>query len=1084
MHLRIVIVFSFLLALIVLPPVASAGAAVPPVSRIGEGGDVHDMNVDGGLERYIVELAAPPAARVGASAAAAQAATVRSQLATLREDLERIAGGTRHASEAGTAAKSGWHLGHEYVLTFAGASIAIPPEAAAAVRALPYVAKLHPDLPVHAYSEPGIYKVRAREVWTDLGNRGEGTVVSIIDTGIDYTHPAFGNGFGPGHRVMGGWDFVNDDGDPMDDHGHGTHVAGIVGADSPELTGVAPAVRFLAYKVLGATGSGSTSNIIAAIERSADPNGDGDTSDRADVANLSLGGSGGPDDPSSRAVDGATALGVVVVVAAGNAGRFHSIGSPGAARSAITVGASDVNDFITSFSSRGPNSKTLAIKPEVVAPGAAIRSAYPGGRYTSLNGTSMAAPHVAGAAALVRSLHPEWSPERVKSAIVNSSAQIGSEVMARGGGRLDAFSAAESTSWISPAHISFGRAALEPGEWKAEQAFSVVNGGSAAKEYTIAPGSLPTGVSLTFEPATLRLEPGSSLPVVARLSVTNASVPMNETGSRAYSGTAMVTSGSETLHLPWAFVKGTMLTIRYTGSGFARASAGNATTGFAQIGSWGDQQTFEVFLPPATYDVAVAGLRPQETRLVVRENVAVSGYVLLEVDGSDAVHPVDYSVTTPGGETLTPSASRFCDMNRTLVFPAGSPAGSLSLNPYGTAALRSVPVSERFALTGYSYCVEPARLWAIQHPLLRGVAPGASAAVPASKLHKAAIELRGGSLPAQRSLLLAGGNIDPARPGGFAPAHMIGVVSVLSRWEGEAFFAFADGDERPPYAAIALTDGNSAVATAPFRLSGGRLATFTSATPPPTFWPTTAGTMKFGDGPHYPALSFSGSIPSLDVAAPILGSFEEERSPGATYVLSDAGGAVVRSGSLPAKFSGLDRKPYILKIDAPQVAAGVDGSVTLTTRFDLRSSDVAPPRVTSMMIEDSTGRQAVQLRPAEAAKLRFSAVDQTLAMIGIAYAPLRESGTRAWWRLSGSGAWQALALNRTGEEMGSEAALGHPPRGSIYTADLRAATSAGIGTIDLKIEYEDNAGNASELVVAPAFSIAAPATRGRAVRRP
>ncbi|MCK5234119.1 MAG: S8 family serine peptidase, partial [Candidatus Aenigmarchaeota archaeon] len=132
-------------------------------------------------------------------------------------------------------------------------------------------------------------------------------------------------------KVIGGYDFVNDDNDPMDDNGHGTHVAGTA-AGNGSLKGVAPDAKLLAYKVLDAYGSGSSSDVIAGIEQA--------VNDSADVISLSLGSSGNPDDPASVAVDNAVDAGVVVVVAAGNSGPYaQTIMSPGTARNAITVGA-------------------------------------------------------------------------------------------------------------------------------------------------------------------------------------------------------------------------------------------------------------------------------------------------------------------------------------------------------------------------------------------------------------------------------------------------------------------------------------------------------------------------------------------------------------------------------------------------------------------------------------------------------------------------------------------------------------------------------------------------------------------------
>src|SRR6185369_9454675 len=142
------------------------------------------------------------------------------------------------------------------------------------------------------------------------------------------------------------------------------------------IIGVAPEVRFLAYKVLGSSGAGKDSDVVAGIERATDPNDDGDPSDHADVINMSLGGSGNANSPASIAAENAVSAGVVVAIAAGNSGGYYNMGSPGSAPSAITVGASDLNDTVAFFSSGGP-AVPLAIKPEVVAPGVSILSLAP-----------------------------------------------------------------------------------------------------------------------------------------------------------------------------------------------------------------------------------------------------------------------------------------------------------------------------------------------------------------------------------------------------------------------------------------------------------------------------------------------------------------------------------------------------------------------------------------------------------------------------------------------------------------------------------------------------------------------------------
>jgi subtilisin family serine protease len=220
----------------------------------------------------------------------------------------------------------------------------------------------------------------------DSGNRGDGIRVAIVDTGIDYTHPDLDGNY------AGGADFVNDDSDPMDDHGHGTHCAGTVAAedDGVGVVGVAPKALLYGVKVLSATGSGAWSDIIAGIEWAAD-NG-------IDVTNNSYGGSGNPGSIVQAAFDNSYAAGVLHVAAAGNSGACppsgDTVGYPAKFSSVIAVAATSSSDARACFSSTGP-------AVQIAAPGASINSTRRGGGYTTMSGTSMASPHVAGVAALV-----------------------------------------------------------------------------------------------------------------------------------------------------------------------------------------------------------------------------------------------------------------------------------------------------------------------------------------------------------------------------------------------------------------------------------------------------------------------------------------------------------------------------------------------------------------------------------------------------------------------------------------------------------------------------------------------------------
>ena len=269
-------------------------------------------------------------------------------------------------------------------------AMSIPAHAVSALAANPNVTVVEVDGTVQAVDLEldntwGVKHIGAGPVHAG-GNLGAGVKVAIIDSGIDCTHPDLDG------NCMGGIDFVNDDNDPSDDLGHGTHVAGTVAAenDGAGVVGVAPQALLYGVKVLDSGGSGNWSDIIAALEWAVD-NG-------IQVTNNSYGASGYPGTIVEEAFASAYAQGVLHIASAGNSGNCSgdgdSVGYPGAFASVVAVAATNSSDARACFSSTGP-------MVEISAPGVNILSASMGGGYHGLNGTSMASPHVAGVAALV-----------------------------------------------------------------------------------------------------------------------------------------------------------------------------------------------------------------------------------------------------------------------------------------------------------------------------------------------------------------------------------------------------------------------------------------------------------------------------------------------------------------------------------------------------------------------------------------------------------------------------------------------------------------------------------------------------------
>ncbi|MEU2246678.1 S8 family peptidase [Streptomyces sp. NPDC019224] len=296
------------------------------------------------------------------------------------------------------------------------------------------------DAKVTASLDRSVPQIGAPVAWK-AGYDGSGVKVAVLDSGIDATHPDLSG------KVVESKNFTTegDAGSVADNNGHGTHVADTVvgsgAASGGKYKGVAPGAQLVIGKVLNKNGEGSTSAVIGAMEWAAHSG--------AKVISMSLGsGPGNGDDPSSLAVEKLTEeTGALFVIAAGNDGPTpNTVANPAAAPSALAVAAVDHNDATASFSSRGPLANGT-LKPDIAAPGVGIVAARATGtsrgqvvdaHYTALSGTSMATPHVSGAAAILAQQHPDWSPRRLKDALMSTSESVaGATGYEQGAGRVD-----------------------------------------------------------------------------------------------------------------------------------------------------------------------------------------------------------------------------------------------------------------------------------------------------------------------------------------------------------------------------------------------------------------------------------------------------------------------------------------------------------------------------------------------------------------------------------------------------------------------------------------------------------------------
>lgn len=286
----------------------------------------------------------------------------------------------------------------------------------------------------------GMPEVRARYV----GLEGRGVRVGVIDTGITLNHPDFAG------RIIQFRDFVSKRPLAYDDHGHGTHVAGTVAGSntSGRLIGVAPGAQLIIAKSFNVRGNTIDADLLLSMQWMADPDENPETDDGAHIVNNSWNteqktSDRDPDsDPFCAIIPRLKALNVLPVFAAGNDGpRENTITPPAACPDSLSVGSTDQEDKVSDFSSRGPvkwKSGTVS-KPDLSAPGKGVYSADLGGRYRTRSGTSMAAPHVAGALAVLKQARPELSVNQLEALVKASVRDLGTPGYDHhyGHGRLD-----------------------------------------------------------------------------------------------------------------------------------------------------------------------------------------------------------------------------------------------------------------------------------------------------------------------------------------------------------------------------------------------------------------------------------------------------------------------------------------------------------------------------------------------------------------------------------------------------------------------------------------------------------------------
>ncbi|WP_234436267.1 S8 family peptidase [Streptomyces sp. NRRL S-813] len=565
-------------------------------------------------------------------------------------------------------------------------------------------------------------QIGAPAAWAS-GGTGAGVRVAVLDSGVDTTHPDLEP------RIVASKDFVPGE-DITDRNGHGTHtastVAGTGAASGGKERGVAPDADLLVGKVLDDSGSGQDSWIIAGMEWAAE-------TEHAKVISMSLG-TGvrhGQNDPLSQALNKLSAeTGALFVVASGNLGPDpYSITSPATADAALSVGAVDSSDQLASFSGAGPRLLDDGLKPDITAPGVGVlaaRSQYMNegdgeGYYRSENGTSQAAPHVAGAAVLLAQKHPEWTAQQIKNALMSTSVP---------------------TPDYSPYQAGTGRVNV-PGAYYAQVfATGSVDAGLVRWSPTTQPQPITreiTYTNVTADPVTLDLsvDPGSSPAAAFALGADHLTVPARGTAqAEVVVDPDQLAPGLHSAQITARFAGGAVHTVvgvsveseKYDLTIHMKDRAGRPMSGVAEIRSESGASTF-VWVPedgtvtsrwaPGSYTVLsftdVEGLHGPHSlgeALLITPEVDLTSDQVVELDASQARQ---VQVATPKPTTVVDTR---IDVWRSFTLNEPAPGGdALYESVFPSAAYDSLWALPTKGKVKKGSFVFTTRIRAVQTPL-------------------------------------------------------------------------------------------------------------------------------------------------------------------------------------------------------------------------------------------------------------------------------------------------------------------------------------------------------------------------------
>jgi len=677
----------------------------------------------------------------------------------------------------------------------------------------------------------------------------------------------------------------------------------------------------------------------------------------------------------------------------------------------------------------------------VLAPGVDIRSTIPGGGYATLSGTSMAAPHVAGACALLKALHRDWTPRQIKFAVMSTATPIAfAEPLAQGGGRIDAYAAANAIADATESSFDFGLDSREVGLSRLTRSITITNASRSTQLFDVSVSGAKLGLVATIEPQRITLEPGASATFVLAVEIDHAKI-LRTPESYAHGGFVMLTNGTSGLHLAWSVVTAARATFTFSeGYGSVYWMSGDAARQPAML----DSNLIEAVVPPGAYDYAAIGLQTFSV-----EHASIHGDIAIAIARQRATNTIVVNGTDQRGVPLA-LQSHYISHFRVFT-PPSSPIRSFDIDGNGNSfafgnldASYSIDASELLVDAGAH------RIVSVQYPPVRGDSVHTTLSSTAASLKRHPLLLGFPSAAKRRidlwSVILADSFGAPDKIDGAS------IDTSDATWSGDLYVREEDSGAR--VSAIAITAGElnqlSDVETPPIRLRNGRFIASSERSPSPLAYSAAPNEIvMYGGEPAFARAAFYATKTAIMAWADIIGSSGEKRPRAASDAMTSiatSDGRVMNSGrgDAPLVTDTQDNDgPYAIAFDAGQLS--VDATI---------GDDAVAPSITSMVIVDAAGRMASHFDTNAAGALVFTASGD-----------LRTEQTRVWYRSSKEETWHPLNVVQSNADV----ALG-----TQFRADLTPAIASFASSIDLGIDLAAVSGSTANLTIRRAFTVEVP----------